>query len=212
MRSGAKAAVTDTGQQNELLPEDVLRAEFYQLVGAPLSAAPTRDILDLFANLSGDETPLGTALTACADAARKASVEAEDDHYHDLFVGVGSGILIPFGSYYLTGFLHEKPLARLRDDMAGLGIEQDPNVAEPEDHIASVLEMMAGLIEGRFGPPASLAEQEAFFRAHVGSWATHFFNDLAKTKPSAFYRAVGSLGSTFIEIEKQAFEYVETST
>jgi TorA maturation chaperone TorD len=207
VRSGLDDAVSDAGRTFDLAPEDVLRAQLYQLLALALCAPPSADVLKAFADISGDESRLGQSLTLCAEAARNTGPEAENDAYHDLFIGIGSGILVPFGSYYLTGFLNEKPLATLRQDMAVLGVEQDPDVKEPEDHISSVMEMMAGLIEGRFGVPATLKEQETFFEAHVGSWAPHFFKDLSKTTPSAFYAAVGVLGTSFIEIEAKGFEY-----
>ena len=207
MRSGLDDAVSVAGNTADLAPEDSLRAQMYQLLALALSAPPSPDVLTAFAEISGDDSRLGQALSACAEAARAARPEAEDDAFHELFIGMGTGILVPFGSYYLTGFLHEKPLAKLRQDMAALGVEQDPDVKEPEDHIASVLEMMAGLVEGRFGAPATLPEQESFFKAHVGSWAPHFFEDLSKTTPSAFYAAVGTLGMVFIEIEAKGFGY-----
>ena len=50
-------------------------------------------------------------------------------------VGVGRGEILPFASYYLTGFLKDKPLAKLRNDMKEIGIELAENVKEPEDHI-----------------------------------------------------------------------------
>ena len=77
------------------------------------------------------------------------------------------GELLPFASYYLTGFLNEKPLATLRKDMASLHISRAPNVYEPEDNIASLMEMMAGLIDGRFGSPAPIERQREFFNRHI---------------------------------------------
>ncbi|MCH9808307.1 MAG: molecular chaperone TorD family protein [Alphaproteobacteria bacterium] len=190
-----------------IAPEDQIRAQVYQLIAAPLSAPPSGDLLSAFAGISGDDSALGKAMKQCATAAAAATPDAEDDAYHELFIGIGAGVLVPFGSYYLTGFLHEKPLAKLRADMAELGVEKDPDVKEPEDHIASVLELMSGLIEGRFGAPVGLDRQQAFFKTHVGSWAGHFFEDLSKTQQSAFYAAVGTLGVRFIEIENESFEY-----
>ncbi|MGE0613108.1 MAG: molecular chaperone, partial [Hyphomicrobiales bacterium] len=125
--------------------------------------------------------------------------------YHDLFIGEGRGELLPYGSYYLTGFLNEKPLARLRNDMAALGIARDPSVREPEDHIAALLDMMAGLITGEFGDPASVAEQKRFFETHLSSWVDHFFADLEGAKSSVLYAALGTVGRRFIEIEETAF-------
>jgi TorA maturation chaperone TorD len=117
-------------------------------------------------------------------------------------------ISLPSGasaSYYLTGFLHEKPLARLRDDMARLGIARQETVKEPEDHIAALFEMMAGLIVGEFGAVASLEDQKQFFTTHVGSWAKHFFKDLEGAKASVLYAALASAGRIFMDIEEMAF-------
>jgi len=208
VRPDTTRATAEVSRTLELAPEDHLRAQLYQLIATPFSAPAGSDILQAYAAIDGDNSRLGQALSACAKAARHADPEAEDDAFHELFIGIGSGVLVPFGSYYLTGFLHEKPLAKLRDDMAALGVEHNPDIKEPEDHIASVLEMMGGLIEGRFGSAGTLAEQKKFFDAHVGSWAPHFFKDLSETKQSAFYAAIGVLGSVFMEIEAQAFEYV----
>jgi TorA maturation chaperone TorD len=102
--------------------------------------------------------------------------------------------------------LNEKPLARLRQEMARLGIERADGVAEPEDHIGSVCEIMAGLIRGDFGSPMPVAEQAAFFERHIGSWAGQFFKDLETAKSATFYRPVGALGRVFLEIETTAFE------
>jgi len=208
VRNSSTHASIEAENSTELAPEDHLRAQLYQLVAAPFAAPPSTETLQAFAAIEGDNSRLGQALRDCAAAAGRATPEAEDDAYHELFIGIGSGVLVPFGSYYLTGFLHEKPLAKLRDDMDALGIEHNPDVKEPEDHIASVLEMMAGLIEGRYGTAASLAEQKKFYDTHVSSWASHFFKDLSETRQSAFYAAVGVVGSIFMEIEAQAFVYV----
>jgi TorA maturation chaperone TorD len=190
------------------LSEEDLRAALYRLIAATLSAPPSSELLDAIADFEGGPSRLGEALATCAQAARSTDVESEDDAYHELFIGIGSGVLVPFGSYYLTGFLNEKPLAKLREDMASLGIERDPKVREPEDHIASVLEIMAGLIAGHFGRSGSLDEQKTFFNAHVATWAPDLFKDLSGTRQSAFYAAIGALGSVFMDIEIQAFEYV----
>lgn len=192
---------------DQLADEDVLRAQLYKLLAALLARIPDSDLLHRVAQLSGDSsTELGRALAALADAARTVDPAAVDDEYHELFIGVGRGELMPYGSYYLTGFVYEKPLARLRSEMARLGIARADNVKEPEDHIASLLEMMAGLIEGAFGARADLTEQRNFFDAHVGPWAGQFFADLETAKQAEFYVPVGTIGRVFMEIEATAFE------
>lgn len=190
----------------QIAVEDRQRAQCYTLLAHLLARIPQDDTLAVVAGLEGDESALGQAVDALAAAARDTSPAQADDEFHDLFVGTGRGELVPYASYYLTGFLHEKPLARLRQDMARRGIERAKDTHEPEDQIASVCEIMAGLIEGRFGAPASLAEQADFFDRHVGSWAPQFFADLENAKAASLYRPVGTLGRLFIEIETTAFK------
>jgi len=159
--------------------------------------------------LAGDETDFGQDVSALADAAKatlSAGPEALRQEHFDLFIGVGRGELLPYGSYYLAGFLYEKPLAKLRVDMRRLGIARAEGVHEPEDHIAAVMEMMSGLISGAFGEAADLATQREFFASHLGSWAPRFFEDLENAKAAGFYRSVGRLGRRFLAIETEAFE------
>ena len=145
------------------------------------------------------------ALISAARVAAGSDAVAVSDEYHALFVGIGRGELLPYGSYYLTGFLHEKPLARLREDMTSFGVKRADSVSEPEDHAASVLEVMAGLIDGRFGTAASLEQQKEFFDAHIESWMTVFFQDLAGASSSVLYAALAQVGARFLEVEAAAF-------
>lgn len=192
----------------DLLPEDELRAHQYQLIGRLLAAPPDAALLELAAGLQGDATEYGRALGTLAEVARKTTPQAAAEEYQDLFIGLGRGELLPYASYYLTGFLNEKPLAKLRVDMSRLGIERAPEVKEPEDHIAALFEMMAGLIRGWFRPPLDLAGQRAFFRTHLAPWAGHFFADLEAAKAARLYAPVGTLGRIFVGIEETAFEMV----
>ena len=185
--------------------EDVLRANLYRLLAHVLRKAPDQADLDLFAAMGGDTTPIGQAVGALVRIAGSTRPETVEREYHDLFIGLGRGELVPYGSYYLTGFLNEKPLARLRSDMSRLGIERRTEVREPEDHIAAECEMMAGLILGDFGETASLADQRDFFKAHLAPWARHFFTDLEGARASVFYAGVGRLGAAFMSVEDEAF-------
>lgn len=186
-------------------PEDILRAQVYRLLARFLSAPPRQADLDAAAALQGNETALGRAISTFAHIAGRSRLADIADEYDVLFIGLPRGELVPYGSYYLTGFLHEKPLAKLRQDMARLGIERDPELREPEDHIASLAEIMAGLIDGSFGAPASLSEQKHFFETHIGCWAPYFFRDLQEARSSVLYSALGAVGSAFLEIEERAF-------
>ena len=190
----------------DVAAEEVLRANTYALLARLLRTPPDAEALSEFTRFQTDDTEMGRALTALAEAARDATPDSVDDEFHDLFIGVGETELTPYTSYYLTGFVYEKPLAKLRLAMAELGISQGDDVAEPEDHIASLCEIMCGLITGAFGEPADLARQQAIFDEHIAPWAERFFEDL-ETAPSAnFYKSVGRIGKLFMRIESQAFE------
>ena len=118
-------------------------------------------------------------------------------------VGLGRGELLPYGSYYLTGFLNERPLARLRDDLAAFGVERVEGNYEPEDHAATLCEIMAAFAGGRF--PAPEGAQERLFDKHMAPWIGRFFADLEQAEAADFYRGVGRLGRVFIDIETDAF-------
>lgn len=186
-------------------PVDASRAREYTLLAALLSCPPSSALLGEIAELRGDATPLGRAHAALAEAASNAMTAAVEREYFDLFVGLGRGELLPYASYYLTGFLNERPLSRLREDLASLAIEQAENNFEPEDHAATLCEIMAGLASGRF--PASPEVQRAFFEKHVAPWMGRLFADMENTASAGFYRSVGSLGRLFLEIEAEAFTF-----
>ncbi|MEW6642761.1 MAG: molecular chaperone TorD family protein [Pseudomonadota bacterium] len=186
-------------------PIEAGRAQEYALLATLLSSAPSQALLDRLSALAGDATPLGRGHMALAQAAATA-VASEVAHEHfALFVGLGRGEVLPYASYYLTGFLHERPLSRLRDDLAALGIAREATTSEPEDHAAMLCEIMAGLVAGRF--PASLDVQRAFFDRHVARWMGRLFADIEKADSASFYRPVGALGRTFLEIESEAFTF-----
>ena len=194
--------------ETPLAEEDALRAQLYSLLAFYLRAAPDQSGLDIAKQMDGDDTPIGKAITAFAKVAAKTDPETISQEYHDLFIGVGRGELLPYGSYYLTGFLNEKPLAKLRADMAVIGIERQPHVKEPEDHIAALCEMMSGLIEGTFEQTTDITKQKDFYQKHLAPWAGHFFADLEAARSSVFYACLGSVGAAFIDIENAAFEMV----
>ncbi|WP_400084317.1 molecular chaperone [Yoonia sp. R78084] len=189
----------------DIAEEDRLRADLYNYLGVILAGPPDQLLLDQTAGLSGDDTALGQAINGLARVAKISKPKAVRSEFNALFIGLGRGELLPFASYYLTGFLNEKPLANLRRTMADFGMTRAENVFEPEDNIASLMEMMAGMIVGRFGRVATLAEQQTFFNAHIGTWASHYFSDLQGAKSSILYASVGAVGQAFMDIEKEAF-------
>jgi TorA maturation chaperone TorD len=186
-------------------PLDAARALEYELLATLLSSAPSCALLERIAQLGDDATLLGRAHAALADAAATSVAPEVEREYFDLFIGVGRGELLPYASYYLTGFLNERPLSRLRDDLAALAVERTEDNFEPEDHAATLCEIMAGFASGRF--PASPEAQRAFFEKHVSCWMGRLFADLEKAQSAKFYRPVGSLGRVFLEIESGAFTF-----
>jgi TorA maturation chaperone TorD len=189
--------------------EDHLRAQLYRLLASVLARPPGADGLAILGGLDGDGTDLGRALGTLARVARATSAHQADREYHALFIGVGRGELVPFGSYYLTGFLNERPLAVLRQDMARLGAVRSESVKEPEDHIAALCEVMAGMIEGTFAEPGDLTAQRQFYNAHIAGWAPRFFEDLEAAKASRLYAPIGMAGRLFMDIEATAFSMVD---
>ena len=168
-------------------------------------ALPTSCLLDQTSGLSGDATEIGQAIGALATIARRSNPKSVESEFNRLFIGLGRGELLPYASFYMTGFLNEKPLASLRGDLALHGIARSENVFEPEDNIASLMEVMGALIIGRFGAPTPLDVQRDFFNRHIAPWACHCFTDLEAAKSSVLYAAVGRLGRLFMEIETEGF-------
>jgi TorA maturation chaperone TorD len=181
----------------------VARAQEYALLAALLAHPPDAAVLERLARIEGDGTPLGLAHKALAGAAAEKDAVAVAREYFELFIGVGRGELLPYGSYYLTGFLHERPLARLRADLVDLSVERVEGECEPEDHAAILCEIMAGLIAGEFAAPVE--RQRYFFHRHLAPWMARFFADLGSAKAADFYRPVGAIGRLVIEIETEAF-------
>ena len=179
-----------------------LRANTYSLLGALLAAPPADSLIQLLTRITPAEVGGGDQLAAAWEVLRlageRASVASLDDEYHELFVGIGRGELVPYGSWYMTGFLMDQPLAILRRDLAELGFERHEDIKEPEDHVAALLETM-GLLIGE--AEASVDVQRHFFQSHMGPWMKTFFLDLQKASAARFYRAVGQFGEQFIEFE-----------
>lgn len=185
--------------------EDRARAQMYQLLGVLLGGPPSSELLRGLATLKGDDTPIGTASRNLAALAQRTMPKDAEREFNNLFVGIGRGELLPYTSYYLTGFLNEKPLANLRSDLMARGIKARDNVKEPEDHMGTLCEIMAGIIAGEFLCDSDQPSQKAFFDAHLAKWAALFFTDLEEAQSAVFYAPVGSLGRAFMAVEADAF-------
>ena len=188
--------------ENPVEQEQQYRAAAYGMLAALLRDVPDAALMSQVAKFSGvdeggDEMALSMSLLGLA--AERCSIESVNDEYHALFIGIGRGELLPYGSFYLTGFLMEKPLGDLRDDLDRLGYEREAEVHEPEDHVAALCEVMAMLIQDG----SSIDTQRVFFVSHINSWFKQFFTEMSAADNAVFYKAVARFGAAFLEIEKR---------
>ena len=178
------------------------RAVAYSILAALLRQSPGQEVLNIVSEMADaveQKDDLAIAMSMLGLSARAATPAGLDDEYHALFIGIGRGELVPYGSWYLTGFLMEKPLVVLREDLSAMGYERNQATCEPEDHIAALCEVMALLInEAR-----NLDAQSDFFNAHIASWVDRFFIDLGDAKSAVFYRSVARFGKAFFDFEQQ---------
>jgi len=182
---------------------DLARAREYSLLSKLLLRSPDSQMLAQLSHLEGDGTPLGLAHTALAQAAAHTDAQSTAWEHFTLFAGVGRGELLPYASYYLTGFLHGRPLASIRQALQQIGVERVDGQMEPEDHAAILLEIMSGLASGTITAPPGIERE--IFDHHLAPWIGRFFADLEHAASADFYARVGGLGLTFIKLETQAF-------
>lgn len=179
------------------------RAAEYSLLATLLARSPDSELLHRLSQLRGDHTCLGLEHAALAKAASRTDAERAAREYFGLFIGLGRGELMPYASHYMTGFVHGRPLANLRQTLRQIGIERVEAQTEPEDHAATLLEIMAGLSGGNIDTAPGIERE--FFGEYLAPWIARFFSDLEKSNSVDFYAAVGKLGRTFMEIESQGF-------
>ena len=185
--------------------EDQLRADMYSFLANLLRSEPNSELINQLKVLQSDDSPIVKSIKTLSKVALSLDLPTIRDEYVRIFVGVGRGEILPFASYYLTGFLKDKPLAKLRQDMEKIGIKLEDNVKEPEDHIASIFDMMAGLIVGKFNKKFSIAEQRDFFNKHLAPWVDLLMRDIESSKIAVFYSPIGTIGKEFMEIERSSF-------
>jgi TorA maturation chaperone TorD len=182
---------------------DQARGDQYRFIASLMAAAPSEAMLRGVSALAGDAPAFGSAISVLAETAARSDVADVQQEFFDLFIGVGRGELLPYASFYLTGFLNERPLAEVRADLARMGIARAEGRFEPEDHIALLFEVMADLAQGRIA--ASAQQQQDFFARHIAPWAGQFFDDLAIAPSARFYRPVAEIGRLMVDIEARAF-------
>lgn len=212
MQSGATLvgnANTDF-EANAMESYDAIRVNTYSLLAKLLAAPPTEELLNMLRQIENggqDAEAMAATWGMLKLAAHYATVAAADDEYHDLFIGIAGGELTPYGSWYLTGNMMDRPLVYLRRDLELLGIERQQGVNDPEDHAAALCEAMAVIITDPDGLGAEV--QARFFDQHLAPWMEQFFGDMQQAEAANFYRAVGRLGEQFMQMEKRLLDMPE---
>ena len=189
--------------------EDLARADMYALI-ARLLYAPDEQLLRAIATaeeIIAETAPLAEAWHALAAAADACDAEAVIEEYEKLFIGVGRPEVMLYGSYYLAGFMMEKPLALLRDDLAQMGLARNETVREPEDHLAALCDVMRYLIIGdESRDAASLEQQKQFFTRNIQTWCQRFCDAVLESESANFYKHVARFIKVFFNIEAESFE------
>lgn len=199
----ASESSTLVAEQSE---EHRARADVYRLLATFLASPPKDDILNMLGSIEVAESDAEDSLTNAWLMLKKAAQEVRadelTDEYFNLFIGLGKGEISPYASWYLTGFLMEKPLADLRSELSRLGFDRQTNVHEPEDHAAALCEVMSVIIVESV---LSFDEEKRFFTQYIAPWMSRFFDDLSRAQTANFYKPVGFLGKQFIDIEQRYF-------
>jgi TorA maturation chaperone TorD len=199
-------AVTAEDRTGPVPAEDRARGHVYGLLAVLLARPPDAATLAALAALRPEDapdSPLEPAWRALREAALAIDPAQAEREYHRLFIGIGRGEVLPYASWYLTGYLMEQPLAALREDLARLGLAVGEGVHEPEDHAAALCEIMRSINERD-----DLGDQDrySFFQVHVDPWMGRFFEDLEQAESARLYRAVGGLGRRFLDLERTYFD------
>ncbi|WP_431786727.1 TorD/DmsD family molecular chaperone [Vibrio harveyi] len=181
--------------------EQTLRTEIYLVLSALFRSEPSEEMIEFLTSLEVEpsESAMQKAWIALQQAAKDSNREALEDEYQDLFIGIGRGEVMPFGSWHMTGAMMEKPLAEIRHDLELLGFERDENVKEPEDHIAALCEVMSMLT----GEEEDL--QQAVFNKHIAPWFNSFTQQLENAESANFYKPAAQLCEAFLTLEQVRF-------
>ena len=187
--------------------EETARADLYGLLAGLFYGPPAQELLDAIAQTpSTGDGILQQAWGDLAATCEEAEAQKVRDEYDSLFIGVGKPEIMLYASYYLSGFLMEKPLAALRADLNALALQRSESMPESEDHISALCEVMRYLIESEDRSQNSLATQKQFFRTHLQPWAGEMCDTIMRHPQATFYSEVARVAKHFFEVEMQAFD------
>lgn len=200
-------------EHGRVLPEDRARAEIYALLGNLFYQPPSAELLEMIATSQamcndGSDSGFCRAWRALQKAAAGADAEAVRDEFDTAFIGTGRQPVMLYGSFYLAGFLNEKPLAQLRDELTKMGLARSGSSHETEDHISALCDVMRFLIAGdQDTPPAALEVQRDFFQRHIHSWNAQLCAAVTEAGQTHFYKHVAQFAWEFFAIENESFAF-----
>ena len=197
-------------QLSNSLDEETARSELYGILAGVLYAFPAIELIAQIRVAATDTPAAGAFLEEpwrnFVGVTRSMSDQAIKDEYDALFGGVGKPEVYLYGSHYLSGFLNEKPLARLRTELQSLGLERSEAMSDTEDHFAYLCEVMRYLIAGDDVAVANLTRQREFFSTHIQPWALLMCDDIQSNTKANFYASLAELIRAFMGIESQGFD------
>ena len=186
--------------------EDHARIEVYALLSSLFYDAPSNEFLKAIGDsrslcINEPATEFCRAWRCLQYAAAHGNSEAIKEEFDTTFIGTGRQPVMLYGSFYMAGFLHEKPLAQLREQLTKMGVERRSGCHESEDHISALCDVMRLLIT-----TAGVSSQLDFFRQHISPWCLQLCAAIDGAPGTHFYKHVAALLREFFVVESAAFD------
>jgi TorA maturation chaperone TorD len=208
-----ESSVTEVGDVG--LPEDLARADLYGLIARLFHEAPDQELLDQIVSsipegkeAQSEDAPLARVWQNLVEMAKANPAKAWQDEFDQNFISVGRPIIILNGSFYMAGYLNERPLVEIRRALDAFGLESAEEISETEDHISALCEVMRYLIAGDDVEISNLTNQRVFFNDHIRPWHDDLFDAIDAVSEMRLYHSVASLAREFLAIEGQGFDMI----
>ncbi|QWE13852.1 molecular chaperone [Polynucleobacter sp. AP-Sving-400A-A2] len=208
-----ESSVTEVGDVG--LPEDLARADLYGLIARLFQEAPDQELLDQIVSsipegqeAQSEGAPLARVWQNLVEMAKTNPAKAWQDEFDQNFISVGRPIIILNGSFYMAGYLNERPLVEIRRALDAFGLESAEEISETEDHISALCEVMRYLIAGDDVEISNLTNQRVFFNDHIRPWHDDLFDAIDSIPEMRLYHSVASLAREFLAIEGQGFDMI----
>jgi len=208
-----ESSVTEVGDVG--MPEDLARADLYGLIARLFHEAPDQELLDQIVSsipegqeAQSEAAPLARVWQNLVEMAKANPAKAWQDEFDQNFISVGRPIIILNGSFYMAGYLNERPLVEIRRALDAFGLESAEEISETEDHISALCEVMRYLIAGDDVEISNLTNQRVFFNDHIRPWHDDLFDAIDAVSEMRLYHSVASLAREFLAIEGQGFDMI----